>query len=84
MDDTDKLSIGSKRWWDSIEEGGVWEHPRGLMFRTEGQTLVLFERLPWTDGMPLNEQQLNEQQDTDLHLLKMHFAAIGVKLISRI
>jgi hypothetical protein len=72
----------SRKTFDSLNEGGVWGIPRsGLMFRRRGDTLVLFEAMPWSEGMPITGTQLIEQQESDYRAVKRHFEAAGITVI---
>jgi hypothetical protein len=69
----------SRRLFALMPDGGVWGVPRsGLLFRKDGDTLVLIGSMPWEDGMPMTEDELTKQQDAEYADIQRHFEAAGV------
>jgi hypothetical protein len=67
--------------WGMLADGGVWGVPRsGLMYRKDGNSLVLYARMPWEEGMPLTREELQEQQDDDHRGIVVLFTVIGVEV----
>lgn len=67
--------------FNSIAEGGVWGVPRsGLIFRKENGRLILQSRMPWAEGMLVDETQLRNYQDDDARLIKSHFEEAGIQV----
>jgi len=65
--------------WSMLNEGGVWGVPRsGLLFRKEGNTFVLQDRMPWMIGMPWDEDEWLEMQRDDIDGITAMFSSIGV------
>lgn len=71
-------------FWSTLADGGVWGVPRsGLLFRREGNTLVLTDRMPWQEGMPLDADELEEFQQSDLEGCVEMFRTIGVDVVDQ-
>jgi hypothetical protein len=69
----------SRQHFELMADGGMWGVPRsGLMFRKEGDKLVLTTLMPWQEGMPITAKELQEQQDNEYEDIKRHFEAAGV------
>lgn len=70
--------------WNSLTDGGVWGIPRcGLVYVKEAQEkrLVLIQRMPWEEGMPLFPEELRSHQDWDHERVVAMMNAIGVEVI---
>jgi hypothetical protein len=64
-----------------LNEGGVWGVPRsGLLWQRRGDELVLINRMPWMEEMPITPEQLKEQQDADVKIIAEHMRAAGVQV----
>jgi len=72
-----------------LREGGVWAVPRsGLLFRKEGNALILIARMPYTSEMaqaaadghdvPASEADLRAYQDTDYACIDKNFEGAGI------
>lgn len=60
----------SKQLHSSLKEGGLWAVPRtGLIFRREGDSMVLVQRLP---GFA------DKDQWAEYDAIKAHFEAAGI------
>lgn len=82
IDSMHQHALWAQGLWDMIAEGGVWGVPRcGLMFRKQQGKLVLTERMPWEEGMPLTAEDLREAQDWDVKGITETFAGIGVEVV---
>lgn len=69
----------SRQHFDMLAEGAVWGVPRsGLVFQKRDGALVLIESMPWMDGMPITEEELTEQQESEYQSIKRHFEAAGI------
>jgi len=69
----------SRRQFAMLRDGGVWGVPRsGLVFQRRGDELVLIDRMPHTEEMPVTSEQLAEQQHRDIAVITAHFGAAGV------
>ena len=67
----------------SLVEGGVWGAPRsGLLFRKEGDRLVLTARMPYDPEMPITEDELHEQQDGELESIRSRFELAGIDVVA--
>ena len=82
---TDLHSMEIKAWcrnmFAALKDGGVWGIPRsGVVFRKEGDALVLAESMPYDPAMPLTEDQFREQQDGEFETVREHFAAAGIEV----
>lgn len=65
--------------FDSLVDGGMWGVPRsGLLFTRRGDALVLTDRLPWQEGMPITKAQVREQQDGDLAAISRYMGIAGI------
>ena len=68
-----------RQMWRSLRDGGVWAIPRsGLIFRKQGDQLVLINRMPHMVEMPITAAQLIEQQESDFEVTKDRFGRVGV------
>lgn len=74
------------RWlFDQIVDGGVWGVPRsGLLFRKEGDAIVLDELMPHDLQMPLTDGELLDYQREDFLSIRRHFEAAGITVRSRV
>jgi len=64
-----------------LAEGGVWAVPRsGLVFRREGDKLVLCEQMPHAEGMQLSVEELLAYQEEDFNLIRQHFRRAGIEV----
>ena len=55
----------SRRQFAMMKDQGVWGIPRsGLIFQRQGDELVLINRMPHEEGMPVTPEQLTEQQQS--------------------
>lgn len=77
------LDPGHVTWcrslFDTLNEGGVWGVPRsGLIFRKDGDALVLYATMPHDEEMPLTSEELREQQEDEFESVRAHFGAAGV------
>jgi hypothetical protein len=71
----------SRRTFAMLNEGGVWGVPRsGLVFQKRGAELVLIDRMPWAEGMPLTAEELRTYQDEDFALIRDRFVAAGIQV----
>jgi len=62
-----------------MRDGGVWAVPRsGLVFTRRGDGLVLTDRMPWQDGMPMTAEAFGAFQRADAELIRDRFAAAGI------
>ena len=69
----------SRRHFATMKDGGVWGVPRsGLIFQRQGGELVLIDRMPHTEEMPVTPEQLAEQQRSDIAVITAHFGAAGI------
>lgn len=67
--------------FESLAEGGVWGIPRsGVIFRKEGEALVLHATMPWMPAMlgRLTPEQLKAQQEGEFQAVKHYFEAAGI------
>jgi hypothetical protein len=70
-----------RQMFASLAEGGVWGIPRsGVVFRKEGDALVLTESMPYDESMPLTFAQFTEQQNGEFETVREHFAAAGIEV----
>lgn len=70
--------------WNMLKDGGIWGVPRcGLVYRKrEGEKkLVLVDRMPWSEEMPIAEAELREFQDDDHKGIEAIFSVIGVEVV---
>ena len=79
----DPTSKASKTWsrnlYNAMKEGGTWGVPRsGLIFQKQKGKLVCTIRMPQMAEMPLSAEQLKQQQDSDVKVIRESFAAIGI------
>jgi hypothetical protein len=73
--------VWARNMWAMLADGGVWGVPRcGLMYRKDGNSLVLYARMPWEEGMPMTEEELIEFQAWDHAGVTEMFAGIGVEV----
>jgi hypothetical protein len=69
----------SRRQFAMLRDGGVWGVPRsGLVFQRRGDELVLVNRMPHTQEMPVTPEQLAETQRSDIAVITAHFGAAGI------
>jgi hypothetical protein len=69
----------SRRQFAMLRDGGVWGVPRsGLIFQRRGDELVLINRMPYTEELPVTPEQLAEQQRSDITVITAHFGAAGI------
>jgi len=69
----------SRRQFAMLKDGGVWGIPRsGIVFQRQGDELVLIDRMPHTQEMPVTARELDEQQQADWSVVKAHFEAAGI------
>jgi hypothetical protein len=69
----------SRRQFAMMKDGGVWGVPRsGLIFQRQDGELVLIDRMPHTQEMPVTPEQLAEQQRRDIAVITAHFEAAGI------
>ncbi len=69
----------SRNHFRILKEGGIWGVPRsGLMFRKEGGKLICIARMPHIAEMPINAEQLKEQQDSDIEVITESFGLAGI------
>ena len=68
-----------RRMFESLREGGIWGVPRsGLMFRKDGDKLVLCAQMPHEESMPLDANELRTYQDADYEAIRWHFKVAGI------
>jgi IMP dehydrogenase/GMP reductase len=68
--------------WAMLAEGGIWGLPRsGLTFRKLDGRLVLLDRMPWSEGMPLSQEELREYQDDDFAGVRLMYAQLGIEVV---
>lgn len=68
-----------KQLFRSLRDGGVWGIPRsGLLFKREGNEIVLMLRMPHDPGMPCTAAELAQQQEWEYEEAAAHFAASGI------
>lgn len=87
------VTIADRVWcrnhFAAMADGGRWGVPRsGLIFKREGATLVLVERMPWTDELaeaagagrdvPVDADALRAYQDADAALILRTFREAGI------
>lgn len=66
-----------------LAEGGSWAVPRsGLIFRKQGDALVLITQMPWQADLPGTPKDWAEFQADDFNTIREHFAAAGVEVTS--
>jgi hypothetical protein len=69
----------SRNHFNMLAEGGTWGVPRsGLLFIKQGGTLLLSQRMPWQDGMPMTAEELDKFQIEDYECIKANFEAAGI------
>ena len=72
----------SRQHFEMLAEGAVWAVPRsGLVFQKQDGRLVLTMTMPWMVGMPITEDELTKQQDSEYQEIVCHFEAAGIKVI---
>jgi hypothetical protein len=65
-----------------MSDGGTWAVPRsGMVFVKHGNRLELSARMPHDPAMPITPEELQEQQQADFDIIKLHFEAAGVTVI---
>jgi hypothetical protein len=70
--------------WTMLRDGGVWTVPRcGLLYQKheEEMKLALVSRLPWSEGMPFEPDELREFQDYDHEQIGKLFGSVGVEVV---
>ena len=76
--DTDFISW-SQATFNLLAEGGVWGIPRcGLLFQKRNGELVLIDRMPWVEAMPITAERLRKQQDEEYSAVKLNFEKTGI------
>jgi hypothetical protein len=71
----------AKQTFDSLAEHGVWVVPRsGMIFQRQGRRLVLIDKMPWDERLPISEKELAEQQESELTEVTRHMAAAGIEV----
>lgn len=74
----------SRKHFGIMADGGTWAIPRsGLIFIKHGKELHLMARMPHDPAMPCTREQLQEQQDADFEITKVHFGAVGVVVLDK-
>ena len=69
----------SRRQFAMMKDGGVWGIPRsGVVFQRRGEELVLIDRMPHMEEMPVTPAQLDRHQQDDFDVVKAHFEAAGI------
>jgi len=69
----------SRRQFAMMKDGGIWGIPRsGMIFQRQGDELVLINRMPHMEEMPVTPAQLDQQQQADFDVVKAHFEAAGI------
>jgi len=69
----------SRRQFAMMKDGGIWGIPRsGIIFQRQGEELVLTSRMPHIEELSITPEQLAEQQQADLNVVKAHFEAAGI------
>ena len=69
----------------SLTAGGVWGVPRsGLLFQKDGDRLVLTARMPYDPEMPITEDELREQQDSDVAAIRSRFELAGIDVVEQV
>jgi hypothetical protein len=64
------------------EEGAVWvEESCGLMFRRQGERLVLVDRMPHVPDMPFTAERLLEAQRAQYEDIRRGWAAAGIEVV---
>lgn len=73
--------VWCRHLFDMLHDKGVWGIPRsGLIFQKQGDALVLIDRMPYMEGMPISDEELATQQDHDYEDTCENFGAAGVKV----
>jgi hypothetical protein len=74
-------AVWCRHLFDMLADKGVWGIPRsGLVFQKQGDALVLVDRMPYMEGLPISDEQFVEQQDNDYKETCENFGAAGVKV----
>lgn len=76
----------SRRHFALIKDGGMWAVPRsGLIFRRQGDRLVLTESMPWEPAMreTITPAQLAEQQADEFNGIREAFGAAGIEVVRK-
>lgn len=62
-----------------LNDGGIWAVPGcGLVFRKIGDELVLIDRMPHAEEMPISAEELQRHQDSEYENNRRHFEAAGI------
>jgi hypothetical protein len=65
--------------FDRLAPGGVWGIPRsGMVFEKRDGALVLVAQMPHMPEMPITEEQLVEQQESEFNGVRENFGKAGV------
>jgi len=73
--------------FDLLEEGGIWGVPRsGLVFQkqVDPPTLLLTDRMPHIEGMPITPEELREMQDAEFAQIRDEFAKAGITVTEEV
>jgi hypothetical protein len=68
-----------RKMFATLNDGAIWGLPAcGLVFRRIGDDLVLIERMPHCEGMPMSPEELSKYQDYEYENNRQHFEAAGI------
>jgi len=79
-----EAALWCQNLWQMLNDDGRWAVPRsGLTYRKDeaAMQLVLCWRMPWDPELPMTEEQLHEQQDSDHSANVEMFGMAGVTVI---
>jgi hypothetical protein len=63
----------------SLVDGGIWGVPRsGLLFTRRGDDLVLTQRMPHMEELPMTAAELDTYQLKDYEDIRGHFEEAGI------
>jgi hypothetical protein len=76
--ETDFISW-SRAHFNLLADGGTWAIPRsGVVFQKREGELVLIERMPWDESMPITEERLRKYQNEEYAAVKLNFEKVGI------
>lgn len=80
MSDTEHVNW-CRRQFNLLNDGGMWGVPRsGLLFQKTSTALILIDRMPYTEEMPITEQELLDYQQQDFELIQHMFGLAGIEI----
>lgn len=82
MTDIPREDIAWSKWhFEMMSNAGVWGVPRsGLVFQKREHKLVLIAQMPWSDELPMTNEELVEYQEVDYNCIKARFEAAGIEV----